>query len=166
MPAPAHRGKSLDSVACAVLTVSDSRTPETDTSGKLIRDLLAEHRHRLHSYVIVPDEPDTISGALTALRDDKTCDAILTTGGTGLAPRDTTYEIVTRLLDKRLEGFGEIFRAKSFDDIGSAAMLSRAVGGVMDRTVIFSMPGSPNAVRLAMESLILPEVGHIAYLLA
>ncbi len=165
MPGPMHEGKTVDSVACAVLTVSDTRTPQTDESGKLLCDLLIQHGHRVHVYEIVKDEPDQVRGLLVQLRDDPACAAVLLSGGTGLAPRDTTYEAVSDLLDKRLAGFGELFRARSFAAIGAAAMLSRAVGGVMGRTAVFSMPGSVGAVRLAMEELILPELGHVAYLL-
>ncbi len=165
MPGPMHEGKTVDSVACGVLTVSDTRTPQTDKSGKLICDLLIEHGHRCNVYEIIKDEPDQVRQVLVRLRDDPACAAVLLSGGTGLASRDTTYEAVSGLLDKRLEGFGELFRAGSFSAIGAAAMLSRAVGGVMGGTVVFSMPGSVGAVRLAMEELILPELGHIAYLL-
>ncbi|MEE9294251.1 MAG: molybdenum cofactor biosynthesis protein B [Phycisphaerae bacterium] len=166
MPAPVHAGKTVDSVACGVLTVSDTRTPDTDTGGELIRNLLLSRGHRIHSYAIVKDQSEQVREMLESLRDDPVCAAVLLTGGTGLARRDTTYEAVVKLLDKQLHGFGELFRLKSYEQIGAAAMLSRAVAGVMVRTAVFSMPGSPAAVRLAMEELILPELGHIAYLLA
>lgn len=166
MPGPGHAGKTVESVAVAVVTVSDTRIPESDVSGRLVCDLLAEHGHRVHRYEIVPDEPDRVRAVLVGLGADAGCAAVLLSGGTGLAPRDGTYEVVAGLLDKRLDGFGELFRARSFDEIGPAAMLSRAVGGVMGRTVVFSMPGSPGAVRLAMESLILPELGHLVFLLS
>ncbi len=166
MPAPIHTAKTIDSVVCAVLTVSDSRIPENDESGRLIRQLLAEKNHRIHHYEIVPDEPGRVRERLIATRDDPACQAVLVNGGTGIAARDTTVEAVESLLEKRIDGFGELFRARSFADIGPAAMLSRAVAGVMSRTIVFSMPGSPAAVRLAMEALILPELPHVAYLLS
>ena len=166
MPAPIHEEKTIDSVACAVLTVSDSRTAENDIGGGLIRELLLSSGHMVHSQSIVPDDPAQVRRMLEALRDDAGCAAVLITGGTGIASRDTTYEAVIELLDKRLDGFGELFRLLSYEEIGAAAMLSRAVAGVMGGTAVFAMPGSPAAVRLAMEKLILPELGHIACLLA
>jgi molybdenum cofactor biosynthesis protein B len=152
-------------VACAVLTVSDSRTAETDASGGLIRELLTGAGHSVCSYEILPDEPSRIRESLVGYGGNTNCQAVLVTGGTGLAVRDTTYEVVESLLDKRLQGFGELFRSLSYAEIGSAAMLSRAIGGSMDRTAVFSMPGSTPAVRLAMEKLILPELGHVVYVL-
>ncbi len=165
MPGPNHAGKEIASVTCAVLTISDTRTIETDSSGRLICELLGERGHSVHAHDIVKDDPQLIRDLLIKQRDGSPCGAVLINGGTGLTRRDTTYEAVVDLLDKRLDGFGELFRMKSFDDIGPAAMLSRAVAGVMGRCVVFSMPGSPAAVRLAMNELILPELGHIAYLL-
>lgn len=165
VPAPNHRDQTVRSVSCAIITVSDTRTEQTDVGGKLIHELLTQKGHTIHSYQIVSDDPLLISEVLVDLRDADQCQAVLLTGGTGLSPRDTTYEAVSALLDKRLDGFGELFRQKSFDQIGPAAMLSRAVAGVMGRAVVFSMPGSPAAVRLAMDELILPKLGHIAFLL-
>ena len=166
MPGPNHQDQEIKSVPCVVLTVSDTRTVETDRSGKLICDLLTGCGHEVCDYRIVKDDPDRIRELLRTLRDDGRCATVLINGGTGLSPRDTTYEAVVDVLDKRLDGFGELFRMKSFAEIGSAAMLSRAVAGVMGRCVVFSMPGSPAAVRLAMNELIIPELGHIAYLVA
>ncbi len=165
MPAPTHEGKTIASVACAVLTVSDSRTVETDVSGRLMQELLTGVGHRICRYEIVPDEPDRVRALVAEASRSEECDAILLNGGTGLSARDTTYEAVAGLLDKRLDGFGELFRQLSYDDIGPAAMLSRAVAGIVGRTAVFSMPGSPAAVRLAMEKLILPELGHVVFLL-
>lgn len=165
MPAKGHQRHKVESVACGVLTVSDTRTVETDRSGQLIQELLLAAGHTIHSYALVKDEPDEMRGKLAALGDDDTCQAVILSGGTGIAPRDITYETIVPLLDKRLEGFGELFRAMSFQDVGPAAMLSRALAGVMGRTAVFAIPGSPGAVRLATESLILPEIGHIVYLL-
>ena len=165
MPSPAHKDQRVESVACAVLTVSDTRTAENDESGRLIRELLTAAGQSIHDYRIVKDQPRQIQAALTGFRDEPACQAVLISGGTGLAAGDTTYEVVGDLLDKRLDGFGELFRARSYEAIGPAAMLSRALGGAMGDTAVFSMPGSPSAVRLAMSELILPELGHIVYLL-
>lgn len=160
-----HHAGSIDSVACAVVTVSDTRTPDTDTSGALVRERLESAGHRVVNYEIVPDEASGVRERVVALCGEENCQAILLTGGTGLAPRDTTYEAITSILEKRLDGFGELFRMLSYQEVGSAAMLSRAVAGVCRSTVIFSMPGSTGAVRLAMDKLILPELGHLAWLL-
>jgi len=165
LPTEAHHHKQLQSVAAAVLTVSDTRTANTDESGRLIRDLLEAAGHQIIARSIVKDATDQIRETLLAFRDDAGCQAVLINGGTGLAARDTTYEAVCALLDKRLDGFGELFRSLSYNEIGSAAMLSRAVAGAMNDTAVFAMPGAPAAVRLAMERLILPELGHIAHLL-
>jgi molybdenum cofactor biosynthesis protein B len=160
-----HARQTVDSVGCAVLTISDTRTIETDAGGKLIQDLLRAAGHRILHYSILPDDPELVGRRVRELCESTTCQAVLTTGGTGLAPRDHTYEAVVGLFDKRLEGFGELFRMLSYAEVGPAAMLSRAVAGLRGGTVIFSMPGTPAAVRLAMERLILPQLGHIAWLL-
>lgn len=160
-----HHASSAASVSCAIITVSDSRTPETDTSGRYIRDALLAAGHGVMAYEIIRDEPVLISERLRGLIDDPACMAVLLTGGTGLSPRDTTYEAVVLLLHKTLDGFGELFRMLSYEDIGSSAMLSRAVAGVADDTIIFAMPGSTRAVQLAMDKLILPELGHIVGLI-
>ncbi len=166
MPAPGHKNDQVTSVVCAVLTVSDTRTAETDKSGQLIRELVTTAGHTIHAYSLLKDDPPVIREALVRWRDDPGCQAVLITGGTGLAARDTTYEVVDGLLEKRLDGFGELFRARSYDQIGAAAMLSRAVGGAMATTAVFAMPGSTAAVRLAMTDLILPELRHVVHLLA
>lgn len=147
---------------CAVLTISDSRTPATDKGGQLIRDLLDEAGHAVDDYIIVKDEPDLITRALEGWLQDG-FDVILTTGGTGISSRDTTIEVVDRLIDKQLNGFGELFRMISWDDIGAAAMLSRATAGLSGETLIFAMPGSTNAVRTAMTKLIVPELPHLIW---
>jgi molybdenum cofactor biosynthesis protein B len=161
----AHCKQTTSSVTCAVITVSDTRTIETDTSGALIRDLLTTAGHRVASSEILPDEPGQVRLRVGILCEAGGVEAIILTGGTGLASRDTTYEAVGGLLDKRLDGFGELFRMLSFQEIGPAAMLSRAVAGTRGRTAVFSLPGSTPAVRLAMERLILPQLGHIADLM-
>ena len=158
-----HREESPRSVTVAVLTVSDTRTEATDTSGQLILEGLAANGHRVADYRIVADDPVLIRDVLSTWAADPDVAAILTNGGTGIARRDTTYDAVAALLDKRLDGFGELFRMLSFAEIGSAAMLSRAVAGVHRQTLIMTMPGSRNAVRLALERLILPELPHLVH---
>ena len=155
----AHRDADVGAVECGVITVSDTRTADDDTSGQRIRALLEEQGHPVGLYRIVKDEPQRVAGALGAAPDST--EVIICNGGTGLARRDTTYEAVSELLEKEISGFGELFRLLSYEQIGSAAMLSRATAGVMGRRVVFSLPGSTAAVELAMTKLILPELGHI-----
>lgn len=164
MPAPQHSRDKIEHVRCAVITVSDTRTVENDTGGKLIGDRLRAAGHVVTSYEILRDEPESIARRIRELASDKSCHVVLLTGGTGIAARDTTYEAIAGLLDKRLDGFGELFRMLSFDQVGAAAMLSRAVAGLVGNVAVFSMPGSPKAVELAMDKLILPELGHVAWL--
>ncbi|MEQ9103958.1 MAG: MogA/MoaB family molybdenum cofactor biosynthesis protein [Rhodothermales bacterium] len=153
-------GRSL-TAHCLVITCSDTRTAETDTSGAFIRSALEQAGHFVVGPVIVPDEPEHIRAAITG----HAVDFILITGGTGLAPRDTTWDTLHGLYESTIPGFGELFRMLSYDEIGPAAMLSRASAGRLGRTVIFSMPGSRAAVRLAMERIIIPQMGHISGLL-
>ena len=160
-----HKQKDAVSVRGVVLTISDTRTPETDSSGALIRERLGSAGHSVVGYEILPDEPKRIAERVMHWCESGDCDAIILTGGTGLAPRDTTHEAVSGLLEKTLDGFGELFRMLSYQEIGAAAMLSRAVGGVRGATVVFSLPGSTAAVRLAMERLIVPQLSHIVGLL-
>jgi molybdenum cofactor biosynthesis protein B len=156
-----HRARSPKSVACAVITVSDTRTEATDTGGRTIIDLLTAHGHRVVERQIIRDDPGPMRALLAALRDRADIDAVLMTGGTGLGSRDQTFETVSGLLDKTLPGYGELFRMLSYAEIGAAAMLSRAAGGLLGRKVLLTMPGSQAGVRLAMEKLILPELGHL-----
>lgn len=149
--------------SCAVLTISDSRTPETDTGGDRIVHELETTGHRVVVRKLVPDEPDAIDGVLRAWCEDPAVQVILTTGGTGISRRDTTYEVVSRLLDKTLDGFGELFRMLSWHEVGAAAMLSRAIAGLSGETLVFTMPGSTNAVTLAMRKLIVPELRHLLW---
>ena len=165
MPGGQHRAQTIRPIRCAVVTISDTRTLETDESGKTIGSLLEAAGHGVIVRELVRDEPGEVRERIVQHCERSDCHAVLTTGGTGLAPRDQTYEAVTALLDKRLDGFGELFRMLSYAEIGPAAMLSRAVAGVRGRTAVFCMPGSVPAVRLAMERLILPELPHIAWLL-
>jgi molybdenum cofactor biosynthesis protein B len=160
MPGGHHAG-SARAVACAIVTVSDTRTPETDTSGARIRVLLEAAGHRIVAYAVLPDEPDAIRARVEAHLADPAVQAIVTNGGTGLAPRDTTYEAVAGLLDKRLDGFGELFRMLSYAEIGARAMLSRAVAGVARGKVVAVLPGSTAAVELAMSKLLVPTLGHM-----
>jgi molybdopterin adenylyltransferase len=158
-----HRCDSPKSVRCAVITVSDTRTLETDKGGKLVADLLTAGGHQVTGRQIVRDDPMEIGPLVHKLADPAQVDAILITGGTGIAARDQTFETVSDLLTKTMPGYGELFRMLSYDQIGPAAMLSRAVGGVRDRVVILTMPGSMAAVQLAMEKLIVPEIGHLVF---
>ncbi len=160
---PHHQAKAQHAV-CAIVTVSDTRTPESDASGVCIRALLEEGGHRILSYTILPDDPGRIRAHLEELFGVPGLDAVIVDGGTGLAPRDTTYEAVTGLLEKRLDGFGELFRMLSYQQVGSAAMLSRAVAGVARGKIVVSLPGAPAAVELAMQKLLLPELGHMVHL--
>lgn len=149
--------------ACAVLTISDTRTKETDKGGRTIIEHLEAAGHTIGDYAIVKDDAPQIESQLRAWLSEGRFDAILTTGGTGISSRDTTIEVVARLLDKQLDGFGEIFRMLSWDEVGAAAMLSRAIGGLAGETLIFTMPGSTNAVKLAMSKLIVPELPHLIW---
>jgi len=156
-----HRAAAPASVRCAVLTVSDTRTIDTDTSGRAIADLLAEAGHVVHERRVVPDEPEAVRAQVEAWLDFPGIDVVLTTGGTGLTMRDRTFEALDGLMEKRLDGFGELFRMLSYAEIGPAAMLSRAVAGAARGRIVFAMPGSEPAVRLAMTKLVLPELGHL-----
>jgi molybdopterin adenylyltransferase len=156
-----HKAQAPASVACFVLTVSDSRTPETDTGGRAIRALLEGAGHLVTGHGIVKDDPAQVAAHVRAQMADPRTQIIISTGGTGISSRDGTFEAIDGLLEKRLEGFGELFRMLSFQEIGSAAMMSRATAGTASRKAIFVLPGSPDAVRLAMTRLILPELGHL-----
>lgn len=156
-----HRAQGPKSVVCAILTLSDTRTEADDHSGRLIRESLETHGHSVAFYRVLKDDPDAIRAALDEAIATPGVRAILIDGGTGIAGRDNAPEIVEAMLDKRLPGFGEIFRMLSFQEIGAAAMLSRATAGIRGGTAIFSMPGSVHAVRLAIDRLIVPELGHV-----
>jgi molybdenum cofactor biosynthesis protein B len=156
-----HKAHAPASVGCFVLTISDSKTPETDTSGALIRELLGTAGHHVTGHAIVKDDPEQVAAVIRSGCAAPSVEAFILTGGTGITSRDSTYEAIEALLDKRLAGFGELFRMLSYQDIGAAAMLSRAQGGVVQGRVLFSLPGSPNACRLALEKLIIPELPHL-----
>lgn len=156
-----HKAQAPLQVGCGIVTCSDSRTKENDISGQLIMQLLKAHGHTVECYEVVKDEPSQICHAIDQNIACSVIQAIVINGGTGISKRDSTYETVNAMLDKQLDGFGEIFRFLSYQDIGSSAIMSRATAGVSGGTVIFSLPGSKKAVCLAMEKLILPELGHI-----
>jgi len=162
MSSQEHKMAAPKAVNCKIITVSDTRDKETDKSGRLMMELLEQQGHQIIDYVIVKDERDSIASEILSgcSRDD--IDVILTNGGTGIAKRDVTIETVRNLLDKEIVGFGELFRMLSYqEDIGSAAILSRAIAGVVKNKAVFSTPGSSGAVKLAMNQLILPEIGHV-----
>jgi molybdenum cofactor biosynthesis protein B len=157
-----HKKEAPQSVKCKVITISDTRTADTDKSGKLMVQLLQEAGHEVVDYEIVKDEKTAIREAILASCANRNIDAVLTNGGTGIAKRDVTIETVKEIIEKEIVGFGELFRMLSYtEDIGSAAILSRAIAGVANDTAIFSTPGSTGAVKLAMTKLILPELAHV-----
>lgn len=156
-----HKLQAPASVRCAIITVSDSRTEATDTGGQAIATLLGDAGHDVVFRTILKDEPAQVRALVTEKTGDPQVQAIITTGGTGISSRDSTYEAVVGLLDKRLDGFGELFRMLSFQEIGAAAMLSRACAGVSRGRIVICLPGSEHAVRLAMTRLVLPELGHL-----
>lgn len=154
-----HKADAPSSITCAVITVSDTRTVETDKGGALVCEFLESASHRIVHREIIKDEPAPMRALIRAWQED--VQAILLTGGTGITARDQTFETVESLFTKPLPGYGELFRMLSYQDIGSAAMLSRATGGLVGKTIVLTMPGSTAAVRLAMEKVILPELNHL-----
>ena len=156
-----HKLQSPRSVRCHVVTVSDTRTEETDTAGRAVGDLLRAAGHDVAGRTIVREDPDLVRGAIERLLADPDGQVIILTGGTGITSRDRTYEAVDGLLEKRLDGFGELFHMLSYEQIGSAAMLSRACAGLVAGRIVVALPGSEAAVRLAMERLLIPELGHL-----
>ena len=158
-----HRDSAPDTVRVAVLTISDTRTPETDTGGDTIDELMRGAGHEVVKRDIVGDDATRIRMELLDLLARSDVDAVITTGGTGISARDTTYEVVDRMLEKRLDGFGEIFRMLSYEEVGAAAVLSRAVAGAVGDKLVACLPGSRNAVRLAVEKLLVPEIAHVVF---
>ncbi len=156
-----HRAHAPKSIACFVLTVSDTRTRETDTGGAAVRELLTASGHRIAGSAIVRDEPVEVQRIVRERCADPAVQVVILTGGTGITARDSTFEAVEALLDKRLPGFGELFRMLSYQEIGAAAMLSRAQAGVRNGRIVVSLPGSPGACRLGLERLLIPELGHL-----
>jgi len=161
MSAEEHRQTAPLVLGFGVVTVSDSRSPANDTSGDAIRNLISSSGHRIVDSTLVPDDVAAIRAAVRRLLAVPDLDVVVTTGGTGFSPRDLTLEAVTPLLERSIEGFGELFRALSYQQVGAAAMLSRAAAGLIGARAVFLLPGSPKAVTLAMEKLILPEAGHL-----
>lgn len=156
-----HRATSPAKVGVYVLTVSDTRTSATDSGGAAIATLLEGAGHQVVAREIVRDEPAEVRARILEQLDNPAVQAIITTGGTGISARDTTFEAIAGLLEKRLDGFGELFRMLSYEQIGPAAMLSRACAGTAHRKIVIALPGSEHAVRLAMTKLVLPELGHL-----
>ncbi len=158
-----HRAAAESSLSIGVLTVSDTRTLADDTGGSLLVEMIESAGHRVGTRAIVVDDRERIVNSVLDMVADPAIDVVISTGGTGIARRDVTYDAVTSILDRTIDGFGELFRTLSFEEIGSAAMLSRATAGAIGSTAVFSLPGSRNAIRLAMERLILPEIAHVVY---
>ncbi|MGB8000315.1 MAG: molybdenum cofactor biosynthesis protein B [Anaerobacillus sp.] len=162
MSSTEHKKAAPKSINTLIVTVSDTRTFETDKSGQVMAQMLEDKGHIVTQRLIVNDVQDEIQSAIQSGIENTEVDTVLLTGGTGIARRDVTYEVVDRMLEKKLDGFGELFRMISYtDDIGTPAMLSRAIGGVIESTAVFAMPGSSGAVKLAMSKLLLPELPHI-----
>jgi molybdenum cofactor biosynthesis protein B len=156
-----HKAQAPQSVHCFIVTVSDTRTDQTDASGRVIAELLSASGHRIEGRTIVKDDVELVRDTIVRQLANPNVQVIITTGGTGITSRDRTYEAVSAMLQKRLDGFGELFRMLSYQQIGSAAIMSRACAGLASGRVIVSLPGSEAAVRLAMERLVVPELGHL-----
>ncbi len=156
-----HKEKSPRTVTCAVLVISDSRTEETDESGKLLREKLGESGHQVTDYAILKNDSEAIKRKIKELLAQGELQVIITSGGTGVSHRDVTVETITTMLEKKLEGFGELFRSLSYQEIGTASIMSRAIAGVAGGKIIICIPGSLGAARLAIEKIILPEIGHM-----
>jgi molybdopterin adenylyltransferase len=156
-----HKAHAPKSIGCFVVTVSDTRTEETDTGGRTIRDLLNAAGHNVIGRTIVRDDPELVRETIERQLANPDVQVIITTGGTGITSRDSTYEAVSAMLQKKLDGFGELFRMLSYGEIGPAAMMSRACAGLVDGRIVAALPGSEAAVRLAMERLLIPELGHL-----
>lgn len=164
-PPAEHRARGPKRVRCFGLTISDTKTRADDVSGELIAVRLVAAGHELVGSTIVKDDPPLIEGAIKGAIAAG-AQVVVSSGGTGLTSRDSTFEVVSRMFDKPIPGFGELFRTLSYAEIGSAAMLSRATAGVVQGAVVFALPGSPDGVRLALEQLVLPELGHVLEQLA
>ena len=156
-----HKQKAPQSVSCAVLTISDSRTEQDDESGRLIRQKLSLNGHRVVAYSVLKDEADSIEKKIYELLTEEELQVIVTNGGTGVSHRDITVETISSILEKKLDGFGELFRFLTYQEIGTGSIMSRAIAGVARGKVLLSLPGSPKATELAMDKIILPEIGHL-----
>lgn len=157
-----HKAEAPKSVGCVVITISDSRTEDTDESGRYLVAILKENGHSIHGYRLLKNDPEAIRQTISGFAAEVSVKIIITTGGTGLSHRDITVETVSGLLDKQMPGFGELFRLLTWESIGTPAIMSRALGGVITGKIILCLPGSLNAVKLAAEKIILPELGHLA----
>ncbi|MEO8260016.1 MAG: MogA/MoaB family molybdenum cofactor biosynthesis protein [Acidobacteriota bacterium] len=158
-----HKQDAPRTVRCYVITISDTRTVATDTAGRAICDLLRRAGHEVAAHTIVGDDPDLVRGTIERQLANPAVQVIIMTGGTGITSRDSTYEVISGLFDKRLDGFGELFRMLSYQQIGAAAMMSRACAGLVAGRIVVALPGSENAVRLAMDRLLIPELGHLVH---
>ena len=158
-----HKEKAPDHVRCYVLSVSDTRTEANDFSGQLVKELLKDNFHKVVGYSILKDDKAKIQTAVKKLAADARVEAVLVSGGTGISPRDVTVEALEEIFDKKIDGFGQVFRSLSYSDIGPAAILSRATAGVIKQKVVVAMPGALEAVRLAMTNILLPELGHMVF---
>jgi molybdenum cofactor biosynthesis protein B len=156
-----HKHNSPNSVSCAVLTLSDTRTERNDESGRIIRQKLSETGHRVILYYILKNESDSIQEKIYELLKEEELQVIITSGGTGISHRDITVETISPILEKKLDGFGELFRFLTYNEIGTGSIMSRAIAGMAGGKVILCLPGSPEAINLAMEKIILPELGHL-----
>ena len=156
-----HKQQAPRVVRCAVLTVSDTRTVDTDTGGRAVASLLTSAGHQVVDATIAKDDAVQVRGLISTWLDRSDVDVVITTGGTGITSRDTTYEAIDSLIEKRLDGFGELFRMLSYEQVGAAAMMSRATAGLTRRRIIIALPGSEAAVRLAMDKLVVPELAHM-----
>ena len=156
-----HKQKAPQTVSCAVLTISDSRTEQDDDSGRLIRQKLSQNGHRVMFYSILKDETDSIKKKINELLEQDELQVIIANGGTGVSHRDITVETIYSILEKKLDGFGELFRFLTYQEIGTGSIMSRAIAGVAKGKVILCLPGSPGAAELAMDKIILPEIGHL-----
>jgi molybdenum cofactor biosynthesis protein B len=156
-----HKAEAPTAVRCFIVTVSDTRTVADDVSGQTIADLLTAAGHEVAGRTIVRDDPELVHSTIERHLADRGVQAIISSGGTGITSRDSTYEAISTLLEKTLDGFGELYRMISYQEIGPAAMMSRACAGLVARRIVIALPGSPGAVRLAMEKLVIPELGHL-----
>ena len=156
-----HKEKAPQKVSCAVLTISDTRTEQDDESGKLITEKLSQNGHRVMFYSVLKNEADSIKRKIDELLRQEELQVIITSGGTGVSHRDITVDTISPILEKKLDGFGELFRFLSYQEIGTASILSRAIAGAAGGKVILCLPGSLGAANLAMDKIILPEIGHM-----
>ena len=156
-----HSDRQFISLNCAIITISDTRTIANDKSGQIIKDLLTQSGYNIIDYQIIKDEPELIKKIVENIANNDKIDCLITNCGTGISPRDNTYDVLEKLLDKTLSGFGEIFRFLSYQEIGSRAIASRALGGIYRGKLVFSLPGSTGAVKLGLERLIIPELNHL-----